>query len=196
MGWSLSWAALKGGNLETVCSLLGLRPTGKFEGLGESKISGTALAGGWYVVVFNRTEINDRKLKQVSPGGEVVGCFVEEHVMFSSAACWKDGQQVWRVFHNGGDEGAEHLETSGRLPAEFESIRKQQFAKQQEENAAGDELGVDHVFEIPLNLAKSLTGFRHDDPLSGLVDDGFEALETAKPPTGFFGRLFGRGGNQ
>jgi hypothetical protein len=192
MGWSLSWAALKGGDVQTVCSLLALCPTGTREGIAESKVGGTALPAGWYVVVFHRTEIKDRTLEKLSQSGEVIGCFIEEHVMFSSAALWKNGKQIWRVAHNGGDEGVEHLQTSGQLPAEFESIRKEQYAKQQEETAADDELGVDHVFDIPLHLAKHLTGFGHDDPASGLVGDVFEVLEPDKQSgSGFFSRLFG-----
>ena len=97
MGWSLSWAAVRDGDLQTVCSALDLRPTGKREGIVESKISGTALPTGWYVVVFNRTEIKDRTLEKLSQAGEAIGCFVEEHVMFSSAASWKNGKQMWRV---------------------------------------------------------------------------------------------------
>jgi hypothetical protein len=37
MGWSLSWAALKGGNLQTACAALGLRATGKREETAESR---------------------------------------------------------------------------------------------------------------------------------------------------------------
>jgi len=191
MGWSLSWAALKGGDAQKVCSLLGLRQTGKQERIADSKVSGTALPTGWYVVVFNRTEIKDRTLEKLSQAGEVVGCFVEEHVMFSAAAYWKNGQQIWRVSHDGGDDRIEHLQTSGQLPPEFESIRKQQFAKQQQETAADGELRVDHVFDIPLNLAKHLIGFAHDDPSSGLAGDVFEVLEPAKSAGGFLSRIFG-----
>jgi hypothetical protein len=196
VGWSLSWAALKGGNAQTVCSLLDLRPTGKREGIAESRVSGTALPTGWYVVVFNRTEVKDRMLENLSQAGEVISCFVEEHVMFSSAANWKNGKQLWRVFHNGGDEGVEHLQTSGQLPAEFESIRKQQFAKQQEETAADDKLGVDHILDIPLNLARHLTGFQHDAAASGLIGDAFEVLEPIKQAGSFFTRLLGKSRQQ
>ena len=174
MGWSLSWAALKGGDLQTVCSLLGLRPTGTQERIAESKISGTALPTGWYVVVFNRTELKDSILEKLSQAGEVISCFVEDHVMFSSAAGWKDGQQVWRVAHNGEDGSVSHLETSGQLPTEFESIRKKVSAEQEQENAGRKE--VDHVYELPAELAKKLTGFRHDERDAAV--NSYDALES------------------
>jgi hypothetical protein len=196
MGWSLSWAAVKSADAQTVCSILGLRQTGKKEDIAESKVSGTALPTGWYVVVFNRTEIKDSTLEKLSQAHEVIGCFVEEHVMCSSAAYWKNGQQIWRVFHNGGDDGVEHLQTGGQMPAEFATICQQQLTKQQAETVSNDELGVDHIFDLPLNLAKALTGFQHDDPASGLADQAFEALESGKQSGGgFFSRLFGKTGN-
>jgi hypothetical protein len=191
MGWSLSWAALKGGDADSVCSLLGLRKTGKREDIAKCKVSGTELPSGWYVVVFKRTEIKDRTLEKLSQAGEAVGCFVEEHIMFSSAAYWKNGEQIWRVFHDGGEDRVEHLETSGRLPTEFEAIRAEAFAKQEREKE-DDEIKVDHVFEIPVRMAKALTGFQHDDPESGLAENSFEVLEP-EGSGGMLGKLFGFG---
>lgn len=192
MGWSLSWAALKGGDVQRVCSLLGLRQTGKQEGVAESKISGAVIPSGWYVVVFNRKEIKDHTLEKLSQTGEVISCFVEDHVMFSSAAGWKNGRQVWRVAHNGEEDAVLHLDTSGELPAEFEAIRNEQFAKQEQEATSEDDLKVDHVYDIPTELAKKLTGFRHDEDTSGLSGEVFEALEPAKSSGSFLGRLFGK----
>jgi hypothetical protein len=68
MGWSLSWAALKDGNLQTACAALGLRPTGKREETAESKIVGAQLPTGWYVIQFNRSELKDRVLAFVALG--------------------------------------------------------------------------------------------------------------------------------
>jgi hypothetical protein len=187
MGWSLSWAALKAGNVQTVCAALGLRATGKREGIAKSKISGTALPTGWYVVVFNRTEIKDKTLEKLSHAGEAVGCYVEDHVMFSSASAWKNCKRIWRVAHKGEEGDVLHLETSGDLPAEFESIRREVFAKQEKEPAEPDDLKVDHVHELSAELAKKLTGFRHDQDNPGVPDDVFEVLKS----TGLIARLFG-----
>jgi len=174
MGYSLSWAALRGGNLETVCSALRLRATGQREEVPESKITGAAPPTGWYVVVFNRTEIKGKTLEELSQAGEVVGCFVEDHVMFSSASAWKNGGLLWRVVHDGGEDNVSHLETSGNLPEEFESIRKNLFAKQEKEATDHDGLKVDHLYELPSELAKVLTGFRHDQDIPGMSGDIFE----------------------
>jgi hypothetical protein len=128
-------------------------------------------------ILFNRTEIKDQTLEKLSRAGEVVSCFVEDHVMFSSASAWKNGRQLWRVAHDGGQDGVLHLETSGDLPAEFASIQKNLFAKQGKETAESDDLKVHHVYEFPAEVAKELTGFRNDQDIPGIFRDIFAALE-------------------
>jgi len=148
------------------------------------------------VVVFNRTEIKEATLEKLSQAGEVVSCFVEDHVMFSSAAAWKNGKQIWRVAHDGGEDQILHLETSGDLPAEFESIHKELFAKQEQEASAPDDPKVDHVYDLPAELAKALTGFRHDEDITGVSGDIYEVLEPAKKTGSLLKRWFGKEGQQ
>ena len=180
----------KGGNLETVCSALGRRATGKREELPESKVTGAALPAGWYTVLFNRTEIKDKTLEKFSQAGEVVSCFLEDHIMFSSASAQKNGRQLWRAAHDGGQDGVLQLETSGGLPAKFASIQKNLFAKQEKEAAEPDDLKVDHVYGLPAEVAKELTGFRHDQHIPGIAGDIFAVLE---PKSGsLLSRLFGK----
>jgi hypothetical protein len=125
---------------------------------------------------------------KLSQAGEVVRCFVEGHVMFSSASARKNGRQFWRVAHDGGQDGV--FETSGDLPAEFASIQMNLFAKQEKETAEPDDLKVDHVYELPAEVAKELTGFRHDQDIPGISGDIFAALE---PKSGsLLSRLFGK----
>jgi hypothetical protein len=189
MGYSLSWAALKGGNLQTICSVFDLRSTGKREEIAESNIDGAQLPSGWYLVMFDHNVIEERLLKELSRTGEVVYCFVEDHVMFSSASGWNSGKQIWQVTHDGGEKGILHLETSGHLPAVFESIRKRLFAEQ--ETADSQKVKVDYVYEAPPELAKELTGFRHDEEVAGMSSEAYEILEFAKGAHHITGPLFG-----
>ncbi|TIL82515.1 MAG: hypothetical protein E5Y89_04795 [Mesorhizobium sp.] len=76
--------------------------------------------------------------------------------MFSRAELWSAGKNVWRVWHSG-DKEVSDLQTTGDLPASFETLRQRAFSQQDKE---GD---VDYVFDIPLDLAAELTGFRHDE---------------------------------
>jgi len=189
MGYSLSWAALKGGNLQTACAALGLRATGKREEIAESKIDGVQLPTGWYVVQFDRTEMEDRELARLSRSGEVVCCFVEDHVMVSWASGWREGNKIWSVVHNC-ENGLFHLRIEGDAPAALKGIAERLVSEQQA--AGGEKADVDNVYDVAAELAKELTGYRHDHDIPGLVGDVFEILERE----GTLGRLLARFGRR
>ena len=86
--------------------------------------------------------------------------------MHSSASLWRDGSEVWSASHNG-DQLVFDLTTSGTLPDSFQELRDRIWAKQESEG--GERADVDHIFEIPLLLAKELTGFKHDGDREALV---------------------------
>jgi hypothetical protein len=123
MGYSLSWAAVKGGTPAAVLEALALRGTGATEEIPESEITGAALPGGWYLVMSQRDCLEftkDKVLEELSSLGEVVTCFVEEHVVCSLAACWHGRQLIWSVYHNSGGRGGNlHLDIKGEPPPAF-----------------------------------------------------------------------------
>ncbi len=86
--------------------------------------------------------------------------------MNSLATEWRDGRQVWSVSHDG-SEGGDQLDVEGELPAVFEELKQEAVAAQAESEADGG--GVNFVFDIPLDLAAEITGFRHDE--MGFDDD-------------------------
>ena len=100
--------------------------------------------------------MRDSIVQRLSAGCEVITADVEEHVMVSVATGWKDGQRVWSVTHDAQRE-MEHLQAEGELPAVFTSIRDRLRAEQQE--AGGRRADVDHLFDVPVELAQTLTGY-------------------------------------
>ena len=134
MGYSLSWLAVRGKPPQAVRDELGFRLTGEREEIPEADLTGAEMPNGWYLIVSNRNEqvASDTAMQRLSSSGcELVTCFVEEHVMFSSASNWKDGRKSWSVIHDA-QRGIDHLETEGELPASYSSIRDRLFAKQKE----------------------------------------------------------------
>lgn len=197
MGYSLSWLAIKGKTPQAVLSELGFRATGERQEFPEASLSAAEMPTGWYLIVSDHTEhvASDAALEHLTADCEAVTCFVEEHVMFSGAAGWKAGRRCWSVNHDA-QEGIEHLETEGELPAPFSSIRDRLFSKQKEENirTAGlrrrrfprkavsiDEMGCDYIFDIPIEVARELTGYQHDRDIPGLTGSPFEVLAGAVP---------------
>ena len=174
MGYSLSWAALKNGTLETICSACSLRPTGQREEIAESSIVAAEIPTGWHLVLYNRTEIDDRLLAKLSAEGEVVSCFVEDHVMVSSASGWNHGKQIWRVLHDC-EKGRYHLEIIGAAPAVFADVQKR--LTEEQAAAGGEKADVDCIYDMPAELARSLTGFRHDQDVPEMAGDVYHVLE-------------------
>jgi hypothetical protein len=183
---------------ESVRDALGLRATDTREQIPEADITGVELPGGWYMVVSNRDGLHltsDEVLARLSTVGEAIACFVEEHVMFSSAARWQSGRRVWSVEHDA-QRGIEHLIAEGDLPPKFASIRDELRSKQ--EAAGGRKADVDYIFDVPVALVYDLTGWRHDHVIPALADDAFEVLvatsvskpQKAESPS-LWKRLFG-----
>ena len=198
MGYSLSWLAVRGKSPQAIRDELGFRPTGEREETAEADLTAAEMPNGWYLIVSNRsTQVaSDAALQRLSSSGcELVTCFVEEHVMFSSATSWKDGRKSWSVTHDA-QHGIEHLETEGELPTLCSSIRDRLFTKQKEENIrkAGvrrtlfprrvvsiGEMRCDYIFEIPVEIARELTGYQHDRDIPEMTGKPFEVLIGAVP---------------
>ncbi len=154
MGASLTWFAVRGKPSVAVLHDFGLKNIGKE--YCKAPYCGGSLPSGWYLVIHGQHELTNDEARQVSRGCEVVACFVEEHVMVSRAAGWKDGKQIWSVTHDA-QEGDGHLEVEGQPPAVFAAIRER-LTKQQEEEG-----GADFIFNIPVDLAKEMTGYSHEE---------------------------------
>lgn len=173
MGFNIAWIALRGKEPRELLSGLKLRPTGEFCEIPDEPFVGCQLPGDWYLVWADGCDsfASEELVAELSAGGELVTCAIEEHVMFSSASHVKDGKLLWRVTHEA-ERGIDHLETQGEMPPEFASIHQQQSEQQA---ASGDD-GVDYLFEVPVEMARLLTGFRYDEDVPGLTGEVFETL--------------------
>lgn len=187
MGFAISWIACRETHTNAVLQRLHFTPTGETEDVPDSPLS-LFRAAGWCVVWANEygsPHFTEKKLAELSTVSDIVLALVEEHAMASSAEYWTNGTRQWRISHQG-ENGPIGLDVEGQPPAIFVDIRSS-LEKEQEE-AGGMEADVDYLFDIPLKVAESITGFKHDVVLEGK----FEVLQHQKPKNaGFFQRLFG-----
>jgi hypothetical protein len=95
------------------------------------------------------------------------------------------------VLRDSSGGGIDHLEVKGDPPAPFSEIKDGQCSKQL--SAGGSKAGVDYIFDIPVDLAQSLTGYRHDRDIPGASKRGFEVLEAteATAKRSWFKRILG-----
>lgn len=187
MGYALSWVAVRGKTLQALREEVGLQQTPEREELPESPLVGASLNGGWSLLLANRDHrfCDEKLLASLSGGCEAVACFVEEHVMVSRASGWKDGKRVWAAEHEG-EKGLDHLSTAGALPEGFAGIRSEIEVYRREEGSCAD-----HLFEVPVEVAARLTGFRHDEDPPTSESKPFEVLVEAPRRRSFFSKLFG-----
>jgi hypothetical protein len=163
MGYRISWLAVQVIDKNDVYDRLALEPTGETGFAFEHMVTGSQLPSGWILVGFNELYhelVHDDEMKRLSAGWTVMACNLCETTMCSSASLWKDGEQIWGVWHFSNDT-VDHLETDGDLPPEFEAIEKH-YRTLQAGEAAGD-AQVDYMIEIPMELATQLTSFVHND---------------------------------
>ncbi len=178
MGFNLAWFAVQGLDPEVFLERAGFTDAGEADEYFEAEHSGGELPDGWYVLVTERVDFVDpARLALWSAGGRLIACIAHEDTMNSLAMEWRDGRQVWSVFWDGSAE-QKQLQVEGQLPESFEMIREEITALQAETDRDGG--GVDLIFEIPLDLAEEITGFRHDQ--MGFDDDIplFNALELTR----------------
>ena len=187
MGFSITWCAVRDVNAQKVLDQLGLSPTGETEVVPESLISTARLDTGWRIIWYNEYEcpfLRPEDLGVISNDQEVLMCLVEEHVMASSSELWRGGKRRWWISHEG-EHGPQGLAADGDLPDCFASIRGEMENAQRA--AGGNAAGVDYIFEIPLRVAQTLVGFKHDE----VTQEQFMVLSRSSPKKGFLGRLFG-----
>jgi hypothetical protein len=164
---------------------LQLKPTGEQEEFPESRMAGATLASGWYLVALNEyghALAAEKSLARLSREAELVTVAIEEHVMVSGVEYWRDGHRRWGVMHDA-QQAIEHLVVDGVPPPELNRVREAAFAAQ---GAQGPAAEVDHIFDVPLELAAQLTGYRHDK----MTEVRFDVLEPIAPPPGLLRRWF------
>ncbi|BBI52306.1 hypothetical protein HORIV_47270 [Vreelandella olivaria] len=103
MGASLTWMACRSIDIKNIQKKLKVRKTfdkEKAEFFGVVTLEEQVFI--WDCGVGISPVLNHDDLRRsISKGHEVYFCVAEEHVMFSEASLWVDGQEIWGVTHRG-----------------------------------------------------------------------------------------------
>ncbi len=208
MGYSMTWTAVRGKPADAVLEALGLARTGRTNDDGVTSRHPFAccrLQDGWVLVLADAGTADDRFMDDVghgdaflaalSAGCEVVACFVEEHVMVSRAAAWKDGVRLWDVKHDA-QVALDHLVREGEPPVGVEDNEAQARME-----LANDPDPCDYFFDVPVGFANAVVGYRYDegdheyeelDPITGEGPRRDPGAAPAAARRSFLSRIFGR----
>jgi hypothetical protein len=177
MGQSISWLAVQA-SPEEARNALALCATGETVEIPEAPLVGAELSGGWYLVIAQGCDhalVGDDFVSSISRERDAVACSIEEHVMWSSASFWTGGASLWSVVHDA-QESIDHFTVDGTPPQSFIEVKDRLLEQQKSEGGA--DADVDFVFDLPLELAEEIVGFRHDGA-AGCYPDAFEVLHPA-----------------
>ncbi len=160
MGWKISWIGFHGLTKAEVLDTLGATDTGEWDEANDAPVSGAELPGGWYILFSNDFDfVSGSRLKVLSSRSQIVACQLHEGVMVSVAYGYVQGEPKWAVVHDS-DRGIWDLTVSGSpppgLPEILDRLRAEQTA------AGGDGADVDFIFDVPVEVAAAVSGFRHD----------------------------------
>jgi hypothetical protein len=190
----MSWILVDEITEEALYDCLDLAPTGEMPDrydLGTSYVplAGAVLKSGWCAVFAKYALVMDATvgktptpLTRLPAKSRCITCVVLEHAMVSYASLWQGGHPVWEIWHDSG-QGRSHLEARGDLPVAFKEFCDTAMKKQRAEDAHDKPggWGVDYVFDVPIDTAASVVGYRHD---RGVEEDFFKALRTLTPANG------------
>ncbi|MBF4988344.1 hypothetical protein [Methylophilus sp. 14] len=174
MGFHISWVAVNGKSPAQVCSELNLQDTDEQSPYPETDVDALKLNSGWYLLHFNDPlppELELAILGPLSMGAEVVKCVIEETSMVSMASYLSNGKEKWSIVHDS-EQGLTHLDVSGDLPDCYEEIKNRLLAQ-----LNADEEPCDYLFDVPAEVCKSITGFRHDDVREDEDSNPFAVME-------------------
>jgi len=173
MQYSLCWLAVHGKVTNLILEELTLRRTGDTTDARKA-VAGVDLRNGWYVVILNEgiELMQDVLLANMSLECECVACFVDDASKVTSSVGWKHGRLVWRALHDG-QKDKENLVLRGQFPALVGPILDNAKAKQKAE-------GGQHIFNVPLELAHQLAGYRHDRDASYAPFDVLQKVQQQK----------------
>jgi hypothetical protein len=194
VGFNMSWVIVDGINESALYEALDLAATDETPDpydLGTSYVplAGAALKSGSSAVFAQYSLVMDptvgtkpARLTRLPARSRCITCVVLEHAMVSYAGLWQDGRYAWQIRHDS-RQGEQHLEVSGDLPSAFASLRDIALEAQraQEAGSKSDEWRVDYTFDVPLDTAAAITGYRHDRTVE---NDFFRTVRTLIPTNG------------
>jgi hypothetical protein len=171
MSFSVVWFGVNGKDKSAFLNEAGYRDTGEADEFCDAEVSGAHYPSGWYVLVGGDVEMFDvDRLRALSHEARLVAVVSNEDTLTSIATEWVNGEPVWSISHEPSD-GDPTITVEGALPVEFEAVRRTYLEK-----LNGDST-VELAFEVPVDVAHRITGFRHD--MIGFEENGpvFTRLE-------------------
>lgn len=176
MGLSSSWIGFQNVSRDQLLEQLGFVETGEEGDFVEvaKPYAYAELPGGWLILYADDYHWADpERVVELSEQGLVVGCqFDDKSMMGCVVSAAQNYEPLWQVAHRPDIEPhtVYHLDVQGDPPPALAEIRDRHVrAQDEEQRQAGS---IDFIFDVPLDLAKQICGFKYDES-----EDLFKGLE-------------------
>jgi hypothetical protein len=83
------------------------------------------------------------------------------------------------------EKGRYHLQVDGQAPPYLAAIRQRLTSEQ--DGSGGEKSDTDYIYDIPAELARELTGYRHDQDIPGTSGKIFQVLAAKRKKWKLFG---------
>lgn len=174
MGYRVLLIAVSGKDADTVHADYGVAPTGQYEEIAESAVTGAHLPNGNYLLYINDDITpSDSVFAKLSIDASLLACYANETVMDSYVASWVAGVEQWSVWHDA-QQSLRHLEIDGPVPDQLTPIRERLTAEQ---DGVSD---TDFMFDIPIELFVALGGVRYNEDIPGAGTEPWQVLDRIK----------------
>ncbi len=158
MGLNLCWIGVQGGRKATVLKQLGFEEVGETGDPLNVDYACAETPSGWLIfVAADRFFQIDEPMSEVSSSALTLGCEMYETASVSKVRAVQAGRQLWAVVHDPA-ETPDDVSVEGDPPPQFEEMRRRLQASQMEPGGES----CDYLFDLPLELAASLCGYRPD----------------------------------
>lgn len=167
-----SWIATRGIDTEKVLRTLGLVDTGERTDFTDGEYCAVDLPSGFFVIQTTTDDENFLEtdlVEALSEDGEAYLCIVGEDAMTSILLYCKGGEAEWVLSH-AGEEGADHLDIEGELPAVFKELHDRAI-----EDAKADEDPAE-FFSLSIELGLAMTGYEAVRDLEGVEPGSIKVL--------------------
>ncbi|MEZ5668868.1 MAG: hypothetical protein R3F55_15780 [Alphaproteobacteria bacterium] len=180
MSFTMSWVAFKGMSADDACAAFGAERTGEMAPAESADLMGLELPGWYLILVDDRgaydLAAHDFAQSQTLPT-ELLEFHIVENAGHARLESYASGEQRWSIWYDSNQKPA--LQLQGDLPPELAEVRARLEARRQREAPKSKSGAYDS--DLPAEIGKALTGFRHDDVDDSTMAEVLRMLSQAGP---------------
>jgi len=168
VGFKCSWVAFQNTPKYQILDVIGGIDTGEeMEIPFETELCIAELPDNWILIcaedfMYAAPDVSfpdEGNMARLSAKGRVLGCMFHEGIMFSAASMYEFGKELWCVMYNS-EEESQPIMVTKNMPDNFPAVYERLRAEQEKADRQGDD--VAYLFDVPIEVASGLCGYRHD----------------------------------